>query len=66
MNNRVRELREARGWTQSELGDALDVSRQTVHSIEKGRYFPSLPLAFRIARVFRCRIEDIFWDQDAP
>lgn len=60
MNNRVRELREARGWTQSELGDLLDVSRQTVHSIEKGKYAPSLPLAFKIARAFGCRIEDVF------
>ncbi len=60
MNNRVRELREARGWSQQALAEVLDVSRQTVISIEKGRYAPSLPLAFAIARVFDCRIEDVF------
>lgn len=62
MKNVVRELREARGWTQSELAERLDVSRQTVHSIEKGKYSPSLPLAFRIARAFEARIEDVFSD----
>lgn len=65
MRNRVRELREARGWTQSELADLLDVSRQTVHSIEKGKYAPSLPLAFKISRTFQRPIEDIFSDEDA-
>lgn len=62
MNNVVRALREARGWTQSELAERLDVSRQTVHSIEKGKYSPSLPLAFKIARAFAARIEDVFSD----
>ncbi len=56
----MRELREAKGWSQGELGEALDVSRQTVNAIETGRYDPSLPLAFRIARLFRKPIESIF------
>ena len=60
MKNRVRELRTERGWSQEELGRALKVSRQTVNSIEKGKYDPSLPLAFRVARVFDCTIEAIF------
>jgi putative transcriptional regulator len=60
MNNRVRDLREAKGWSQGELGERLDVSRQTVNAIETGRYDPSLPLAFRIARLFRKPIEAIF------
>lgn len=56
----MRELREDRGWTQSELAEQLDVSRQTVHSIEKGKYSPSLPLAFKISQVFGRPIEDVF------
>lgn len=60
MNNRLRELRAARRWSQADLADRLDVSRQTVNSIENGRYDPSLPLAFRIASVFELRIEDVF------
>jgi putative transcriptional regulator len=60
MNNRLRELREARSWSQQELGERLDVSRQTVISIEKGKYDPSLPLAFSIARLFELKIEDVF------
>lgn len=64
MTNRVRELRAARGWTQAELAGHLDVSRQTVISIETGRYEPSLSLAFKIAGVFRLRIEDVFAPQD--
>ena len=60
MNNRVRELREAHSWSQGELAERLDVSRQTVNAIETGRYDPSLPLAFRIARLFRKSIETIF------
>lgn len=63
MKNRVRALREARGWTQSELAELLDVSRQTVHSIEKGKYAPSLPLAFKISRTFERAIEDVFSDE---
>ncbi len=60
MNNRLREMRAAHDWTQQELAERLDVSRQTVNAIETGKYDPSLPVAFRIAQVFACRIEDIF------
>ena len=60
MKNRLRELRAARRWSQADLADQLDVSRQTVNSIENGRYDPSLPLAFRIATVFDLHIEDVF------
>ena len=60
MNNRLRELRAAKEWSQSDLADKLDVSRQTVNAIETGRYDPSLPLAFAIAELFRIRIEEIF------
>lgn len=60
MTSRVRELRAARDWTQAELAERLGVSRQTVISIENGRYEPSLSLAFKIAGVFGLRIEDIF------
>lgn len=60
MNNLVRGLREARGWSQGQLAEQLDVSRQTVNAIETGRYDPSLPLAFRIARLFGAPIESIF------
>lgn len=60
MNNRLRELRDAKGWSQGELGERLGVSRQTVNAIETGRYDPSLPLAFRIAKLFRKTIEAIF------
>lgn len=60
MNNRVRELREDRGWSQGELALRLDVSRQTVNAVETGKYDPSLPLAFRIAKLFRKSIEAIF------
>ncbi len=60
MNNRIRELRGERGWSQATLADLLDVSRQTVNAIETGRYDPSLPLAFAIARLFETSIEAIF------
>ncbi|RYZ62768.1 MAG: transcriptional regulator [Proteobacteria bacterium] len=60
MENHVVRVREERGWSQRRLADELGVSRQTVISIEKGRYDPSLPLAFRLAEVFGCRIEDLF------
>ena len=60
MESRVRELRERRGWSQGELAEQLDVSRQTVNAIETGKYDPSLPLAFRIARLFGLSIEDVF------
>ena len=60
MNNRLRELRDAHGWSQGELAERLDVSRQTVNALETGKYDPSLPLAFRIARLFGQAIESIF------
>lgn len=60
MNNMIRELRREKSWSQQELADALGVSRQTVHALESGKYDPSLPLAFRIAKVFARPIEDIF------
>lgn len=60
MKNRIRELRSGRGWSQSRLGDALGVSRQTVNAIENGRYDPSLPLAFKLAALFELPIEALF------
>jgi putative transcriptional regulator len=60
VTNRLAELRSSRGWSQGELAAALEVSRQTVNALERGKYDPSLPLAFRIARLFGRRIEDIF------
>ncbi len=60
MNNIVRELRSERGWSQATLADRLAVSRQTVNAIETGRYDPSLPLAFAIAKLFEATIESIF------
>ncbi|VVD68511.1 transcriptional regulator [Pandoraea capi] len=64
MKNEIKALRLARGWSQSDLGTALGVSRQTVNAIENERYDPSLPLAFTIARVFGLRIEDIFSEDE--
>ena len=60
MKNRLSVLRAEREWTQSDLAERLDVSRQTINSIEKGKYDPSLPLAFRIASLFGLKIEDVF------
>ena len=60
MKNRLKVLRAERDWTQADLAERLDVSRQTVNAIEKGKYDPSLPLAFRISRVFMLPIEEIF------
>ena len=65
MNNHIRSLRAERGWSQAELADMLDVSRQSVNAIETGKYDPSLPLAFKIARVFGLTIEQIFNDEEA-
>jgi putative transcriptional regulator len=62
MKNRLRELRAAREWSQSDLADKLGVSRQTVNAIETEKYDPSLPLAFKVARLFKMKIEDIFED----
>ena len=64
MKNRVREQRAARRWTQAELADRLDVSRQTIYAIETGRYDPSLPLAFRLSHVFSAPIEALFTPDD--
>jgi putative transcriptional regulator len=60
MKNSVREMRTERGWSQGDLADQLEVSRQTVNAIETGRYDPSLPLAFTIAKLFGKPIEKIF------
>jgi putative transcriptional regulator len=60
VNNRLRVLRAERNWSQQELADRLQVSRQSVNAIETGKYDPSLPLAFRIADTFGLRIEDVF------
>lgn len=60
MNNRLKVLRAERDWSQQDLADRLQVSRQSVNAIEKGRYDPSLPLAFKIADVFDLVIEEIF------
>ncbi|NML07414.1 helix-turn-helix transcriptional regulator [Sphingomonas sp. G-3-2-10] len=60
MNNRLRVLRAERAWSQQDLAERLEVSRQSVNAIETGRYDPSLPLAFRIADLFELAIEDIF------
>ncbi len=60
MKNSLKALRAERGWSQSELAERLDVSRQSVNAIETGRYDPSLPLAFRIAELLELRIEDVF------
>jgi putative transcriptional regulator len=60
MRNDVRELRTARGLSQQELAEALDVSRQTINSIETGRYTPSLPLAIALARYFGTTVEEVF------
>jgi len=60
MLNKLRDLRAERAWSQADLADRLNVSRQTVNAIETGRYDPSLPLAFGIAKLFKLRIEEIF------
>lgn len=60
MNNRLKVLRAEKSWSQETLAEKLDVSRQTVNAIERGKYDPSLPLAFKIAAVFELTIEEIF------
>ena len=60
MNNKLRELRAQRGWSQAHLADLLEVSRQSINAIETGKYDPSLPLAFALARLFERSIEEIF------
>ncbi len=65
MKNRLKVLRAERNWTQAQLADQLEVSRQTINAIEKGKFDPSLPLAFKAARLFGLAIEDIFEDEAA-
>jgi len=62
VKNRLKVLRAEQGWSQAGLADRLEVSRQSINAIETGKYDPSLPLAFKIARLFDCAIEDIFDD----
>lgn len=62
MKNRLKVLRAERDWTQAQLAEQLDVSRQTINAIEKGKFDPSLPLAFRAARLFGLSIEEVFQD----
>ena len=62
MKNRLRDLRATKAWSQAELADKLGVSRQTVNALETEKYDPSLPLAFKLARLFELRIEDVFQD----
>ena len=64
MKNQLEALRARRGWTQQDLADRVEVSRQTIISLERGRYNPSIMLAFRLARLFGIRIEDVFFDKD--
>jgi len=64
VENTLTERRTERGWSQARLAEILEVSRQTVISLEKGRFDPALPLAFRLARVFDCPIEDLFTPED--
>lgn len=66
MTNTIRQLRAELGWSQAHLADKLDVSRQTVNAIETGRYDPSLPLAFTIAKLFKLSIEAIFTPDQEP
>ena len=66
MNNRIKVLRAEAGWTQADLAERLDVSRQTVNALETGKYDPSLPLAFRLARLFGRAIEEIFVPAQGP
>jgi putative transcriptional regulator len=65
VKNRLRVLRAERGWSQAELGGRIGVSRQAVNAIETGKHDPSLPLAFRLARLFGASIEEIFDDGEA-
>ena len=63
MKNRLRILRAERGWSQADLAERLEVSRQSVNAIETGKYDPSLPLAFKVARLFSASIEEIFTEE---
>jgi len=64
VKNRLKVLRAESDWSQAQLADLLDVSRQTVNALETGKYDPSLPLAFKIAALFNCKIEDIFLPEE--
>ena len=64
MKNKLRELRAVKGWSQSDLAEKLGVSRQTINAIETEKYDPSLPLAFKVARLFKLPIEEVFSDKD--
>lgn len=64
MKNKLRVLRAEREWSQAQLAELLDVSRQTINAIETGKYDPSLPLAFKMARLFKMRVEEIFSDEN--
>jgi putative transcriptional regulator len=66
VKNRLAELRDEHGWSQGDLAEKLGVSRQTVNALERGKYDPSLPLAFKIAWLFKCSIEEIFEPDDKP
>ncbi len=66
MNNRLKEHREAKGWSQGELARRLGVSRQTINAVETDKYDPSLPLALRMARLFGCAVPDLFIDDWQP
>jgi putative transcriptional regulator len=63
MKNRITDLRALRGWTQADLAQRAGVSRQTINAIETGKFDPSLPLAFRLARLFELTIEELFLDE---
>jgi putative transcriptional regulator len=63
MKNRLRVLRAERNWSQADLAERLEVSRQSVNAIETGKFDPSLPLAFKLARLFETTIEDLFTDE---
>lgn len=64
MKNRIKVCRAERDWTQQDLAERIDVSRQTINAIEKGKYDPSLPVAFRIARIFDKQIEEVFFPDE--
>jgi len=63
VTNKLRELRNERNWSQADLAERVGVSRQTINAIETGKYDPSLPLAFALARIFKLKIEDVFDDR---
>jgi putative transcriptional regulator len=64
MKNRIKDLRTERNWTQADLAHHVRVSRQTINALEKGKFDPSLPLAFRLAKLFNLKIEEIFLDDE--